>query len=72
MAEESKKMITVTEGKLSEVVAELKELVVRSHDRVWTGVNQKIPQIYARANPDDFNESEELNKAEAALSEANI
>jgi hypothetical protein len=39
--EESKKMIKVTEGKLSEVVAELKELVVRSHQRVWIGVNKK-------------------------------
>lgn len=72
MIEESKKTIKVTQDKLSDVVAELKELVVRSHHRVWTGVNKEIPQIYARANPDDFNESEELNKAEAVLSEANI
>jgi len=31
MAEESKKMIKVTQGDISKVIAELKELVVRSH-----------------------------------------
>jgi len=55
MAEESKKMIKVTQGNLTKVVDELGKLVV-----------------YARANPDAFNESEELNKAEAAINEINI
>jgi hypothetical protein len=72
MVEESKKMIKVTEDKLTEVVGELRELVVRSPQRVWIGGNKKVVQVDARAKSNDFQESEELNKAEAALYEANI
>lgn len=47
MAEESKKMIKVTQGKLSELVTELRELAVRLHHRVQIGVNMR-PHRFTR------------------------
>ncbi len=45
MVEESKKLAVVTQGKLTEVVKDLKELVVRSCQRVWIGINNKTHRI---------------------------
>lgn len=45
MIAESKKMIGVTQDKLTEVIKELKGLVVRSFQKVWIGIHNKTHRI---------------------------